>query len=656
MSSAPTTVEDQFYSVGKITKPDQTQTSQLRLLNSQTGTYEPVADLAFTTYAITRDEPTGRVYYVETGWNGRVAYWDPTTKENKILDNRTGASDEFLKLAQAKDGTIYGLGYVTTDLYVLDTATGKMNSQGTITGGTIPFTGGSGDIAFDPSDPNRLFVITTTGASGSDPGFYRLYTVNLTTRQATFVGETGLKGGDGSGSLGFVNGKLYASSGESLYELNLTTAQPTLVHNLGYITNDFATLTLSETREPGKQPDNVAPDAKDLRFSNLVPGTTLNVTGVSAIDADPQDAIVSYTITSLPPVNQGRLYLGNPAQGGTLVTQGQVLQPDQIQQLFFQTTSKFKQTSFEYTATSGTGSRQLTDATPAVVSFTAQECQGCCPIGEIITGDGRNNRINGSRMSDVIRGKGGRDVLRGHDCHDDLDGGRGKDRAMGGSGNDVLHGRRNQDRLRGGDGRDYLYGNLGKDRLRGGNDRDWMSGGRGDDWLQGNRGGDRLRGRRNSDKILGGTGNDRLFGNGNKDVLHGNRGRDVLRGGLGDDRLAGGRNRDVLVGFRGDDTLKGGSRGDRFVYTSLNDGVDQIVDFEASRDRIDLHRVFNRLGIGAKDQSAFVEVVQVGADSHLQIDANGAAPGFQAQTAFVLQNFTASSFTSKNLSNIGFNQ
>ena len=74
------------------------------------------------------------------------------------------------------------------------------------------------------------------------------------------------------------------------------------------------------------------------------------------LSATDNGTVVSYTITTLPPANQGILYLGNPSNGATLVTLGQNLTPDQVGQLFFQPNLEFiDNASFTYTATDNVG-------------------------------------------------------------------------------------------------------------------------------------------------------------------------------------------------------------------------------------------------------------------------------------------------------------
>jgi len=69
--------------------------------------------------------------------------------------------------------------------------------------------------------------------------------------------------------------------------------------------------------------------------------------------------VVSFTIDTLPPANEGVLFLGDPANGGVAVTAGQVLTPAQISQLFFRSTGTFTGANFTYTATDDQGAGSL---------------------------------------------------------------------------------------------------------------------------------------------------------------------------------------------------------------------------------------------------------------------------------------------------------
>jgi Ca2+-binding RTX toxin-like protein len=201
----------------------------------------------------------------------------------------------------------------------------------------------------------------------------------------------------------------------------------------------------------------------------------------------------------------------------------------------------------------------------------------------VITGDASDNLISGGVGDDRIFGLGGNDELMGGDGNDELD---------GGDGNDFVFGDQGDDQLIGGDGNDQLFGGL---------DGDVLDGGGGNDWLQ------------------GGTGND------------------ALKGGIGQDTLHGGAGADVLEGGAGNDTLSGGSEADRFVFTSVADGFDQIVDFGAD----DVLAIGDALvGFAPGDEAAFVNLVDDGTDTTVQIDPDGAVNGTAFTSIAVLAGVT----------------
>jgi Ca2+-binding RTX toxin-like protein len=209
-------------------------------------------------------------------------------------------------------------------------------------------------------------------------------------------------------------------------------------------------------------------------------------------------------------------------------------------------------------------------------------------------GDG-NDILNGSLGNDELVGDAGDDILDGGDGIDDLYGGTGSDELYGGAGNDTLSGEAGDDGLYGGDGNDTLNGGLGNDEL---------VGDAGDDILDGGDGIDDLYGGVGSDELYGGVGDDTLTGDAGDDGLYGGEGNDILNGGLGNDELVGGEGIDALYGGEGIDDLYGGEGNDIlngglgndilhgngganiFTFGSLNDGIDTIVDFSSSQDKL----------------------------------------------------------------------
>jgi Ca2+-binding RTX toxin-like protein len=129
---------------------------------------------------------------------------------------------------------------------------------------------------------------------------------------------------------------------------------------------------------------------------------------------------------------------------------------------------------------------------PALPAEAAPRCFGKAAT---IVGTSRNDRLRGTRGTDVIVGRGGHDLIRS---------GGGKDRICGSGGDDVLLA---------GSAKDLLDGGPGSDFLAGGPSRDRVIGGPGEfNILRGNQGNDALLGGVGFDILLGEAGNDRLDG------------------------------------------------------------------------------------------------------------------------------------------------
>lgn len=87
----------------------------------------------------------------------------------------------------------------------------------------------------------------------------------------------------------------------------------------------------------------------------------------------------------------------------------------------------------------------------------------------------------------------------------------------------------------------------------------------------------------NVENVVGSAyGADRITGNGSNNVLNGRGGNDYLFGGAGNDQLIGGE---------GVDTLRGGAGNDVFVFQSLDDIGDVILDFGRGAGNNDVIRI-----------------------------------------------------------------
>jgi Ca2+-binding RTX toxin-like protein len=442
-----------------------------------------------------------------------------------------------------------------------------------------------------------------------------------------------------------------------------------------------ATVTLS--------PRNLPPNTNASSLT-LPQNTTKLVPGLSGVDTD--GTIASYTIVTVPPASEGKLFLGDPAQGGTQIRAGQVLTPVQLQQVYFQSSSNFDGSSFTYAATDNFGQ---TDPTPAVVGlFLGEVNPVLCRPGRRLKGTSGPDDLKGGPNINTIKGFAGNDRLRGFGCNDVIDGGTGNDRISGGTERDVLRGQQGNDRawgnegddvinqglgndwasgglgldsIVGGRGRDTLWGRWGNDTLKGGRDNDTVDGGANDDLIDGQQNNDSLVGDKGRDTLNGGLGNDKIrsgplgdqsFGRRGNDVIWGGPGRDTLQGNQNDDkvtgnqqidRLNGGLGNDVINGGPGNDIIRTGRGKDRVVYGSANQGVDQIVDFDVANDRIDIRSIFRNTAIYTQS-NRFAKYVRVrdGANGAVvRVDSNGNAAGGFVPLA-VLQGVSATGLTSAN--------
>jgi Ca2+-binding RTX toxin-like protein len=170
-----------------------------------------------------------------------------------------------------------------------------------------------------------------------------------------------------------------------------------------------------------------------------------------------------------------------------------------------------------------------------------------------------NTEFEGTAAADTFDGGFGNDELEGRGGDDKLFGNYGDDELEGGAGNDMLDGGVGNDELEGGIGNDMLDGGIGDDELEGGSGMDKFFGGVGNDELKGDAGDDTLNGGYGNDELKGGTGNDKLFGDQGNDRLNGGSGNDLLTGGGGNDWLDVSSGNDTIVfgDLAGQDIVKG---------------------------------------------------------------------------------------------------
>lgn len=134
---------------------------------------------------------------------------------------------------------------------------------------------------------------------------------------------------------------------------------------------------------------------------------------------------------------------------------------------------------------------------------------------------------------------------------------------------------------------------------------------------------DVLDGDNSNNTLKGDRGNDLLQGFGGDDFLLGQKGNDFLVGGDGIDTLKGGKGQDILVGGQGADVLRGGGGRDQFVFRTLQDKGDTIVDFHR-QDVIVLAEIFDLPKYGSSEPiDNYLQIEQMGSNTVISIDTDG---------------------------------
>ncbi|PSJ38357.1 calcium-binding protein [Allosphingosinicella deserti] len=250
---------------------------------------------------------------------------------------------------------------------------------------------------------------------------------------------------------------------------------------------------------------------------------------------------------------------------------------------------------------------------------------------EIVQGTAGHDVIDGAGGNDTVNGGTGNDLLRGGAGIDRIDGEIGDDVVEGGDGDDSLRGGRGNDVVRGQAGHDFLYADFGADELDGGAGSDWFLVQSGDTLTK---------------TVRGGAGEDRI-------TIEGANGGDfVIDGGGENDWIS-------LAGLRGTADVTLGAGSDVLVLDptapELIAGKGHIVvrDFQvgAGGDRLEFVSFLTAAAPtwdGSNPfASGYARLVQSGAETLLQIDADGGGDSFRTIVTF--QGRSASSFSSTNL-------
>jgi uncharacterized repeat protein (TIGR01451 family) len=292
--------------------------TNIYVMNTSTRATNVVGNLSFTTVTLAREQSTGFIYYVENAAAGsttyRLAYWNPATATNTIVGPIVGGpAGGFFRLGLSPSGLIYAMGSsvagTPTAIYTINTTTGVATARGTISG----LAAGSGDLAFDPTDPSGQTFYVTNGGPAS------LYRVTLNpagdvTGSTLVGGTTGLAATFQLGALAFgQDGNLYATgSTNGLVRIDPNTGVGTQVAP-GNATNisDFATLPQPTVAGAGvgKTGPSSVPAGSPITYNITVTNDQVynpanrqfgcTLTGVTVPDAiNPPGSVVSPTYTT----------------------------------------------------------------------------------------------------------------------------------------------------------------------------------------------------------------------------------------------------------------------------------------------------------------------------------------------------------------------
>ncbi|ARV62863.1 hypothetical protein BZZ01_05410 [Nostocales cyanobacterium HT-58-2] len=114
----------------------------------------------------------------------------------------------------------------------------------------------------------------------------------------------------------------------------------------------------------------------------------------------------------------------------------------------------------------------------------------------------------------------------------------------------------------------------------------------------------------------------------------------VINGTPGRDTLTGTSDNDRVIGGPGADTLSGGPRSDQFVYTSIRDAGDTILDFQSGSDKIVLTQLFQSFNLGSLDYAnatagGYLSFGTQGSDTNVLFDPDGSAGSNSIATPLV---------------------
>jgi uncharacterized repeat protein (TIGR01451 family) len=244
------------------------------------------------------------------------------------------------------DGTNPNSTVSTTIGAVADVVTSKSGPTVTTAGAPVSYIISTANNGPSPAEGVTItdsIIPGLTGVTASDGGTY-----NAATGIVSFPGISIANGATVNRAIGFVPPATLTSV-KNTAKSTSTTPDPTPGNNDGSDPRATVITTVSAT-----PPLNIPPTANNDN-TTLTPNKVVQIANLGG--TDPDGIVVSFTIDTLPPTNQGILFLGDPANGGVPVTAGQVLTPAQISQLFFRSTGTFTGANFTYSSTDNGGAR-----------------------------------------------------------------------------------------------------------------------------------------------------------------------------------------------------------------------------------------------------------------------------------------------------------
>ncbi|MEZ2280012.1 MAG: DUF4347 domain-containing protein [Microcoleus sp.] len=306
---------------------------------SNEGTYDPVSGLVnFPAIAkVSRGETITRTVSLvvpDSGSISNVASSKSTTADLN-LSNNDGSS----ATAKVTTSVVAGPTIPTADLVTTKTGLTSATVGSSVTY-TINTLNKGPDAAVGVAIADSI-VPGLTGVKVSDEGTY-----DPVSGIVTFPAISSLPSGENVNR--FVTLVVPGTGIKNTASSRSTTTDPNLNNNNGSEPNATVITTVIPTA-----PTNQSPIA-DKNTTIILPKNTIAIGGLGG--TDPDGTVVSFTVNTLPPTNQGVLFLGNPDRGGVPVSAGQVLTPDQISQLFFQSAGTFTGATFSYSSQDDRGS------------------------------------------------------------------------------------------------------------------------------------------------------------------------------------------------------------------------------------------------------------------------------------------------------------